>query len=118
MKTALVTSLALTALLAGCSTSARRAGSEASRIYTNNELHVSFRVPAGWTEPSSWGSFQKTRQVARFDSPTGDAVIILGQAAFAGINCPAAASAALRASSGATFVSTKEYTVSTSSGEL
>ena len=118
MKTALATSLALALLLAGCSASTRRAGGEAARIYTNNDLHVSFRVPAGWTEPSSWGSLQKARFAARFDSPTGEAAIILGQGTFAGINCPAAASAALRAATGATFASTKEFTVATSSGEL
>jgi len=104
-------------LLAGCSASTQQGTIENSR-YVNAELHVSFQVPAGWTESNPGGPFQSAPFVARFDSPSGDETLILGQAAYAGTNCPVAASAALRSSSGAAFASERQFALRTPHGEV
>ncbi len=110
-------SLLAAVLLAGCSTSTRQATSEPSR-YVNAELHVSFQVPAGWTESKPRGPFQSAPYVARFDSPAGEDTLILGQAEYAGTSCPVAASAALRTSSGAAFASERQFALKTARGEV
>jgi hypothetical protein len=104
-------------LLAACSTSTRQPTGEPSR-YVNPELHVSFQVPAGWRESEARGTFQSAPYVARFDSPSGEDTLILGQTAYAGTNCPVAASAALRSSSGAAFASERQFALKTARGEV
>ncbi|HSD11644.1 MAG TPA: hypothetical protein VLF14_11695 [Candidatus Binatia bacterium] len=118
MRRSLVKSLVGAALLAGCSTSPPQATSETPHTYTNRELHASFHVPAGWTELKPWSPFQKAPYVARFDSPGGQDALILGQAAYAGTNCPGVASEALRASSGAAFASERQFMLKTARGEV
>jgi len=110
-------SLLVAVLLGGCSTSARQATSKPSR-YVDPELHVSFQVPGGWTESEPRGTFQSAPYVARFDSPGGENTLILGQAEYAGTNCPVAASAALRSSSGAAFASERQFALKTPRGEV
>jgi hypothetical protein len=114
----LAKSLLAGVLLAGCSTASRQATGEASRTYVNPELHVSFQVPAGWTESKPWNPFDAAPYVARFDSPAGEDTLILGQAQYAGTNCPVAASGALRSSSGAAFASERQFALKTARGEV
>ena len=118
MRRSLAKSLLAALLLAGCSTSTQQAPSDTSQTYVSAELHASFQVPPGWTESKSGSPLQKKSYVARFDAQDGEGALILGQAAFAGTNCPMAASEALRASSGAAFASERQFALKTARGEV
>jgi hypothetical protein len=110
MRTGVTAVLAVVIAIAGCTNGARSTRSDGQGAYFNSELGASFRVPAGWHEPSSF-RFGKPPYAARLDSPAGDAAAILAEAPLANENCSAAARTALRTASGSALASEHEFTL-------
>lgn len=99
-------------LVWGCGASTSQRGGDGAGGYSNEELQMSFRVPSGWSAPKAWNPLRKPDYVVRFESPDGEAQVTAGRSNLAGINCSAAASVALKASSGSLLESEKEFELS------
>lgn len=101
--------LGIATLFLGCSGSTSSRGGASPGIYVSSELDTSFRVPTGWAAPKSWSLVKhKEPWAARFVSPDGEAMVTAAQAPYAGINCAAAAKAALAGTGGSLEVE-KEF---------
>jgi len=115
----LATALVIVSSLAlGCGGAARTSRGESGQRYVQKDLGTSFRVPPRWTEPKSWSPVSRAPYVARFDAPSDGVVLVLGSAPYAGIDCLAAARAALHSASGASLAGEHEFSLKLRDGEL
>lgn len=109
--------LALFVVASGCGSQTSRGGASGAE-YVNEDLGLSFRVPAGWSRASGWSGIGKSGFVTAFAAPAGEPIVTVARASFAGIDCGAASREALKEVTGASMATIAEMEVGMASRRI
>lgn len=110
--------LAALVLLSSCGRVASSPQNPNPQKVHSDALQASLWVPSGWTETKSHNPFRRQRYVARFEAPVDEVAVLLGKAAFSGIDCAAAAGVALESSGGGQLSVQREFEIKASAGTI